>query len=76
MPSNVPADQPPVDPSWVELVHRLRWAIAVVGLAVYVLVPSEPSDWLRALIFLTSMVGFWIRDVVDWWRRKRAIRPL
>ncbi len=73
-PSNLPADQSSAYPSGVEHVHRLRWVILLLGFVVHVLLLTNPPDWLRALVFLTSMVGFWIRDTADWYRRKRSNR--
>lgn len=71
--TNSAIEQAPSYPSWVEQLHRFRWLILLV-----VLFPAgfigDSSNWLRPIIFFSSIVGFWIKDLVDWISRKRADR--
>jgi hypothetical protein len=74
MPGDVPVDQTPAYPSWVELIHRCRWPILIVGFVGYGFIPSDAPKWLSPIAFFSSILGFWIKDAVGWLRRKSANR--
>lgn len=75
-PNDLQGHLSPTNPRWVELVHRWRWPILVAGFIVYGFVPPDGPRWLPALVFFASILGFWIRDLVDshYWKRSHRAR--